>query len=67
LNIRNEIVALDFDLACTLRLIRYDNERAETQAKLTAIEVGKLFGGGDDTNAANTNNVGRITENTQRW
>jgi hypothetical protein len=66
LNIRNEVVALDFDLACALRLIRYDNERAETQAKLTAIEVGKLFGGSGDE-SANTNNIGRITEKTQRW
>jgi len=42
---RNEIDALDFDLACTLRLMEHDNE-AETDrfkilAKMLGAEVGE--------------------------
>lgn len=66
LKIRDEVTALDFDLACTLRLTRYDNECNEAQAKLIALEVSKMFSGSDET-ANNGNSVGRVTENTQRW
>jgi hypothetical protein len=45
LGIQNEITALDFDLACTLRLLEHDNE-AETDrfkilAKMLGAEVGE--------------------------
>lgn len=35
--------ALDFDLACAIRMQQYDLERDETQAKRIAYEVSKLF------------------------
>lgn len=48
LKIRNEVLAIDFDKAVSLRLLEYDNERMQTQAKLTAIEVSKIFSGEAD-------------------
>jgi hypothetical protein len=48
LNIRDEVAALDFDLAVSLRLLTFDNEQQKNQARLIAYEVGKLFGGVDD-------------------
>lgn len=59
LGIKDEVCALDFDLACALRLISFDNECRENQAKLTALEVGKLFGGTDDKTTQPTGNVMR--------
>jgi hypothetical protein len=47
LNVKSEVCALDFDLACTLRLLKFESEQMETNAKLIAYEVGKLFGGSD--------------------
>ena len=39
--------ALDFDLACTIRLNAYDLEVDQTRAKLIAYEVSKIFGSGE--------------------
>lgn len=41
--ITDECTALDFDIACTLRLAIYDNEVRARQAQLIAFEVSKLF------------------------
>jgi hypothetical protein len=39
---------LDFDLACTLRLMHFDNEVAETNAKRIAFEAARMmFGDGE--------------------
>lgn len=46
--IRCPNAALDFDLACTIRLQQYDLEAVETQAKRIAYEVSKIFGSGED-------------------
>ncbi len=48
LKIRNEVLAIDFDKAVSLRLLEYDSERMQSQAKLTAIEVSKIFSGEAD-------------------
>ncbi len=40
--------ALDFDLACTIRLNAWDMERDKTKAKLIAYEVSKMFGDGQN-------------------
>lgn len=46
--IDNSVAALDFDMACALRLIKFDNEAAEMNAKLIAYEVVKAaFGDGN--------------------
>jgi len=41
----DSIAALDFDLACTTRLVYFDTECAEQNAKRIAFEVGKMFAG----------------------
>lgn len=43
LGIRDEVLALDFDRAVSLRLLRFDNERMEQNAKVTAYQVSKIF------------------------
>lgn len=45
LGIRDAVLALDFDRAVSLRLLRYDDDRAKQQARLIASEVGRLFNG----------------------
>jgi hypothetical protein len=40
------MAALDFDLACALRLEMYEGKCRQEQAQLIAYEVSKLFGGG---------------------
>ncbi len=40
LGIENEHVALDFDLACTLRLMRHDNEAEVDRFKILAKMLG---------------------------
>lgn len=47
------VAALDFDLACTIRLNQFDLERDQMRAKLIAYEVSKLFGDGSDEPQAN--------------
>lgn len=48
LGVRDEVIALDFNLAVTLRLSRYDNEVMRTQAKRIAYEVSKIFSDKED-------------------
>jgi hypothetical protein len=48
--ISDENAALDFDLACTVRLNAYHMERDENRAKLIAYEVSKLFGDAEESN-----------------
>jgi hypothetical protein len=43
--IKDEMAALDFDLACAFRLEIYDNKCRHDQAKLIAYEVGKMLSG----------------------
>lgn len=45
--------ALDFDLACTIRLNAWDMERDKTRAKLIAYEVSKMFGDGNSDDSGN--------------
>lgn len=47
--IKDEMAALDFDLACAFRLEIYEGERMKANARLIAYEVSKIFGdsGGD--------------------
>ncbi len=48
--IENAVAALDFDLACTLRLMHFDNEVAEANAKRIAFEAAQMmFGGGGES------------------
>lgn len=45
--IEDPVVALDFDLGCTLRLLHFDNDVREAQAKRIAYEAVKMaFGDG---------------------
>lgn len=43
--VTDEFAALDFDVACTVRLNHYDADCREQQAILIAAKVGELFGG----------------------
>ncbi len=49
LNIDDEVLAFDLGNAVSLRLLKFDREVAENQAKLIAYEVSKIFGDGSDT------------------
>lgn len=49
--IADKDAALDFDLACAIRLNQHDIERDEVLAKRIAYEVSKIFGDGE-TDAA---------------
>jgi hypothetical protein len=49
LKIKSGVVALDFDLACALRLLQFDREMMQESAKLIAYEAGKIFVGGEQT------------------
>jgi hypothetical protein len=40
--------SLEFDLACTVRLSKFDAERDERLARLIAYEVSKMFGDGSE-------------------
>jgi hypothetical protein len=44
LGIENEIVALDFDLACTLRLLEHDNDAETDRFKILAKMLGAEIG-----------------------
>lgn len=46
--VRDEVLALDFNLAVTLRLSRYDCDVMKTQAKRIAYEVSKIFSDRED-------------------
>lgn len=48
LQIRDEVVALEFDLAISLRLLRFDRKRGVETAKRTAYECAKIFSGSVD-------------------
>ena len=48
----NDLACLDFDLACSLRLQKYDIECDQTRAKMIANEVSKMFGSNEDEAAA---------------
>lgn len=52
LGVRDEVLALDFNLAVTLRLSRYDNEREAQAQKNLAIritnQVGRMLNGGEE-------------------
>jgi hypothetical protein len=43
LNLSSEVVALDFDLTCTLRLMAWDNEREMERFKA----LGQMLGAGE--------------------
>jgi hypothetical protein len=49
LGIENEIVALDFDLACTLRLLEHDNEAETDRFKILARILGAEVGDSEPT------------------
>lgn len=67
LGIRDEVVALEFDLAVSLRLLRFDNERAEAQAKRIAYECRRMFFGGEDVLDANVIDDPHADKHTLRW
>jgi hypothetical protein len=51
--ILDEVVALDFDLTCNLRIQIYENAKEKAQAELMAAAMGmgqvnSVFGGGSD-------------------
>jgi hypothetical protein len=46
LGINDDVLAWNFNRACSFRLSVYDNQCRESQAKLIAYEVSKLFGDG---------------------
>lgn len=45
LEIPDRTAALDFDTGCALRLLQFDNDMAEAQAKRIAYEVARAFFG----------------------
>lgn len=47
IGVRDEVLALDFDRAVSLRLLRFDNEKADENAKKIAYQVSKIFGSGE--------------------
>lgn len=57
LGVKDEVLALDFNLAVTLRLSRYDNEREAQGQKNLAIRiancVGRMMGGGEEPDETN--------------
>lgn len=61
LKIRDEVCALDFDLACTLRLLRFDNERELDRFKT----LGMMLGGSDESETDKFE--GKVTKDTQVW
>ena len=69
LGIRDEVAAFSFDLAVSLRLFSFDNERAEAQAKMVAREVGKMLFGSKDDDVLNASIIGDkyADGNTQVW
>lgn len=48
LQIKDEVVALDFNLAVTLRLLRFDNERETTNQKNLARRIARATWGGEE-------------------
>lgn len=58
LGITDEAVALDLELAVTYRLLKFDNQVADANARRIANEVGRLFGGSGDDPAERP---GRVT------
>lgn len=52
LNIRDEVAALDFDLAVSYRLFLLRIEEQKAGAKRIAYEVSKIFGSGEDDDYA---------------
>lgn len=65
LKVEDEAAALDFEMAIAFRLLVFDNECAEAQAKRIATEVSKALIGDGET--SDENSVGRVTEYTERW
>lgn len=53
LKIKDEVVALDFNRAVTLRLLSYDNDVAKNQAKRIAYEVGRMLTGAPEEEGLN--------------
>lgn len=67
LGIKDEVVALNFNLAVTLRLSRYDLEVMKAQAKRTAYEVSKIFGDSND-DVLDSEIIDKYAdENTEIW
>ena len=60
LKVSNELTALDFDLACTYRLLRFENERERDRFKTLAA----MLGGGDDGDGGNEASG---DEHTETW
>lgn len=67
LNIKDEVVALNFNLAVTLRLLRYDNEKDVTNKRWWA----KFIGGSesDEGDVLDSEIVGDkyADANTEQW
>ncbi len=61
LRIADEVMALDFDNAVSLRLLKHRRLVAENAAKLIAYEVSKLFGSSD------TENEDAILDDVEVW
>jgi hypothetical protein len=58
LGIKNEVAALDFDRACSYRLLVFDNERQVGTAKLIAYEAAKAILGTKEESAAGESGYG---------
>jgi hypothetical protein len=69
LQIRDEVTALEFDAAVSLRLLNFDNDQAKGLSRLIAYEVSKIFGGGRDDDVLNSPVIGdKYSDgNTQIW
>lgn len=62
LQIQDEMVAWDLDNAVAFRLLIFEREVAEQQAKLIAFEVSKIFGDGSGEGDTGDNDAG-----VERW
>jgi hypothetical protein len=70
LQIKDEVAALDFDLAVTYRLFLLRIEEQKAAARRIAYEVSRIFGGGsdDDDDVLSASSIDRYAdETTQYW
>ena len=69
IGIKDEVVALDFDLAVSHRLFRLRQEERKELAKLIAYECGRAFFGGEEQDALESEYLHDkyIDANTERW
>lgn len=68
LQIQDEVIALSFDLAVSLRLLRFDNEKDAANRRFwVKLITGEDMGGGEDVLNSQVISDPYADANTQRW